>query len=214
MPDVRADGDQWSVLVPVKRLEAAKTRIAVPAGIRADLALAMASDTVSAALASAAVAEVLVITNDSRARQALSALGARVVDDLPDQGLNPALVHGASLAAGQRVAALSSDLPGLRSADLTGVLRLAAGYALAVVADDSGVGTTLLAAGTRTSFWPLFGVESLAAHVGVGAVDLSPQAAASVRHDVDTLAALRTAVDLGVGAQTARLVAGAVEHLR
>jgi len=199
-------GDQWSLLVPVKRLDRAKTRLAMADEVRADLALAMALDTVSAALGAAAVAEVVVITDDPRAAAALSSIGARVVQDRPDAGLNPALVHGASLALMTRVAALSSDLPALRSADLDAVLSEAASHQAAVVSDASGTGTTLLAA-IADSFRPAFGVDSLATHVRSGAVDLSAFAAATVRHDVDTVDALRGAIELGVGSATATALA-------
>jgi 2-phospho-L-lactate/phosphoenolpyruvate guanylyltransferase len=211
MPDVRADGDQWSLLVPVKRLESAKTRLALPAPERADIALAMACDTVSAGLACDAVAEVVVITSDPRAHHALSALGARVIDDRPDTGLNPALSHGALSATLPHVAALSSDLPALRPADLGDVLELALATPLAMVADISGLGTTLLAARAVGDFSPRFGVGSRAAHVSAGAIDLSSSAAASIRHDVDTVEALRAAVELGVGAATERALAASVE---
>ena len=202
-----ADGDQWSLLVPVKRLDLAKTRLAVSERMRADLALAMAGDTVAAALRSDLVGEVVVITSDARAGQALSALGARVVADRPDIGLNPALVHGASVAARPHLAALSSDLPALRTGDLEAALGLAAGHDSALVADASGSGTTLLAAYSLASFTPRFGVDSRAAHIAGGAVDLSEQVAPSVRHDVDTVDALDVAVRLGVGPETARVLA-------
>jgi 2-phospho-L-lactate guanylyltransferase len=206
MPDVSGDGDLWSLLVPVKRLDLAKTRLALAADARAELALAMALDTVTAGLATQAVAEVVVITDDQRAARALSALGARVVSDRPDAGLNPALAHGASLAGRPRVVALSSDLPALRSDDLDAVLREAAAHPMAVVADVMGTGTTLLAA-RRHVFAPAFGLDSLAAHLAAGAVDLSESAAGSVRQDVDTIAALRSALVLGVGAETTRVLA-------
>src|SRR5580698_4314576 len=51
MPDMTGRGNSWSLIVPVKRLDNAKTRLALSADIRADLAVAMASDTVSAGLA-------------------------------------------------------------------------------------------------------------------------------------------------------------------
>jgi 2-phospho-L-lactate/phosphoenolpyruvate guanylyltransferase len=207
MPDVRANGDHWSLLVPVKRLDLAKTRLAVSAQLRADLALAMACDTVGAALRCDAVDEVVVITSDGRATQALSTLGARVVEDGPDLGLNPALVHGAAVAACSHVAALSSDLPALRTGDLEAALLLAAEYDSAVVADASGSGTTLLAAFSVAAFAPQFGVGSRASHIAGGAVDLSAHVAPSVRHDVDTVEALDAAIRLGLGPETARVLA-------
>jgi 2-phospho-L-lactate/phosphoenolpyruvate guanylyltransferase len=202
-----ADGDRWSVLVPVKRLDVAKSRLAVADADRAHLALAMACDTVRAAVGCEEVAEVVVISNDRRATPALSALGARVVADAPDAGLNPALVHGATVASHGMVAALSSDLPALRSLDLGDALRRAAGHHRAVVGDLAGSGTTMLAARVRLDLAPQFGPGSRRAHVTAGAVDLTTDAAASLRHDVDTVDDLRAAMVLGVGPETARVMA-------
>jgi 2-phospho-L-lactate guanylyltransferase len=201
------DGDQWSVLVPVKRLDRAKTRLELDPVDRADVALAMAIDTVRAVLATGTVGEAVVITDDDRATAAVIALGARVVADRPDAGLNPALAHGATVATMPRLVALSSDLPALRSDDLGAVLAAAARHRRSVVSDLAGTGTTLLAAGNPAEFVPAFGADSLAAHLRSGAIDLSPLAAASVRHDVDTVGALWSAAELGVGADTTRMLA-------
>src|SRR3954468_5722753 len=106
----------WMLVVPVKPLSRAKSRLSGPAGPhRAELALAIAIDTVSAALRCSRVRGVLVVTDDPVAAPELAALGAHVVPDEPDSGLNPALVHGAAqallLAPGGAVGALSADLP-------------------------------------------------------------------------------------------------------
>lgn len=194
--------DRWTLLVPVKRLDIAKTRLALDSVQRSELALAMALDTVSAALDAELVAEVVVITDDARATRALSDVGARVVTDAPDAGLNPALVHGSQLATHSRVAALSSDLPGLQPSELDDVLREALNHAVCVVGDTAGIGTTLLAAARVAEFSPAFGIDSRSAHVRAGAVDLTDSAGESVRHDVDTIDALREAVRRGVGPRT------------
>jgi 2-phospho-L-lactate/phosphoenolpyruvate guanylyltransferase len=199
MPDVTTDGDRWSVLVPVKRLDVAKTRLDLPDDGRTELALAMARDTVRAARASTQVAEVLVITSDRRAAASLATLGARVVDDTPDRGLNPALHHGATLAVSARLVALASDLPALRPADLDGVLVLASEHRLSMVSDTSGSGTTALTAVSHDEFLPTFGAGSRAAHLQSGAVDLSTSAGRSIRQDVDTLEGLYAAAEIGLG---------------
>jgi len=90
----------WSVLLPVKVLARAKSRLAGLAGPhRAELALALACDTVAAVLACAAAARVIVITDDQVAAAALGDLGAVIVPDEPRDGLNAALRHGAGYAA-------------------------------------------------------------------------------------------------------------------
>jgi 2-phospho-L-lactate guanylyltransferase len=200
-------GDLWSVLVPVKRLERAKSRLVVPDDRRAELALAMATDTVAAALAAPCIDEVVVITDDRRAAATLADLGARIVGDQPDAGLNPALRHGATLASLPRIAALSSDLPSLLPEDLDALLKAAAGFPRAVVADHRGTGTTLLAAVGLACFEPAFGEGSFTAHLGLGAVDLSGRAGLTLRHDVDTVDALDHALEIGVGPATARAAA-------
>ncbi|MCW2613652.1 MAG: hypothetical protein JWN08_646, partial [Frankiales bacterium] len=84
----------WGVVVPVKRLAVAKSRLASYGGpVREQLALAFAQDVVAACLACPLVARVLVVTDDPLAAAELAALGARTAPDDPDAGLNPALAH-------------------------------------------------------------------------------------------------------------------------
>ena len=90
---------RWSLVIPVKVLALAKSRLTGLAGPRrAELALAMAADTVAAATACAVVDSVVVVTDDAAAAALLSALGAMVVPDEPGDGLNPALTFGAAQA--------------------------------------------------------------------------------------------------------------------
>ena len=200
----------FALVVPVKRLARAKTRLAGVAGpLRADLALAFASDTVLAALSCPRVVCVVVVTDEPRAAIELGALGALVVADAPGAGLNPALAHGAGCAArvrpGAGVGALSADLPALRPEELTEVLAAAQDHPAAFLPDAQGDGTTLLVADTIQRFRPRFGPSSAARHRRGGAAELSVDAAsaASVRRDVDVPADLVAAVRLGVGPRTA-----------
>src|SRR5216683_6037924 len=109
----------WSLVIPVKVLAHAKSRLAGLAGPhRPALALALAADTVASAVACAATGQVIVVTDDATAAGELAGLGAVIVPDEPSSGLNPALAHGAAVAASRRpqsgIAALSADLPALR----------------------------------------------------------------------------------------------------
>src|ERR1700759_3567381 len=75
----------WTVLLPVKVLARAKSRLAVLAGDpRRELALALAGDTVAAVVACPEVARVVVVTSDPVAGPLLTALGAIIVADEPD----------------------------------------------------------------------------------------------------------------------------------
>ena len=163
----------WSVLMPVKVLDRAKSRLAELAGPRrGELALALARDTVRAVLQTAQVARTVVITDDPVAAAALRTLGALVVADEPRDGLNAALRHGAALAAarwpGSGTAALSADLPALRPAELGQALAAAATWPTAFVADVPGDGTTLYTAAPGAAFRPRFGPRPRPAPGGRG----------------------------------------------
>lgn len=225
----------WLAVVPVKSLEAAKTRLrgAVP-GVRHDrLVLAMALDTVAAVLACPAITAVTVVTADPRVAAAAGGLGARCVRDEPAGGINAAVAHGAARARAEAgpgtlgVAVLTADLPALAPAELAAALTAAeqagragqagqAGQAGALttagqagerafVADAAGTGTVLLTALRAAVLWPRFGPGSAAAHAASGAVRLGGDWP-GLRGDVDTAADLATARALGVGRHTAELL--------
>jgi 2-phospho-L-lactate/phosphoenolpyruvate guanylyltransferase len=202
----------WSVLMPVKVLAEAKSRLAGLSGPRrAELALALASDTVTAVLGSDAVARVVVITDDQAAAVALAALGALIVPDEPRAGLNAARRHGAAYAAarwpGEGTAALSADLPALRPEQIGRALRAAAAWPTAFVADAAGDGTTLYTAAPGAAFRPAFGLASRARHAAGGAVELGLDGIPGLRRDVDTPSDLHDAAALGLGPHSAPLAA-------
>ncbi|SEC66411.1 2-phospho-L-lactate guanylyltransferase [Streptomyces melanosporofaciens] len=198
----------WTLVVPLKPLSRAKTRLSDAAGdgLRASLALAFAQDTVGAALASRWVRGVTVVTDDPLAGRELSALGARILPDSPGRGLNAALAHGALAVRGERpgaaVAAMNADLPALRTVELDLVLDAASGFSRAFLADAAGVGTTLLTAAPGADLAPAFGGPSRARHRASGAREIELAGVDSVRRDVDTAGDLRAAVALGVGDHT------------
>ncbi|MER6976089.1 2-phospho-L-lactate guanylyltransferase [Streptomyces carpinensis] len=204
---------QWTLVIPLKPLTRAKSRLSDTAhdGVRPGLALAFAQDTVAAALACPAVADVAVVTDDALAGRELAALGARIVPDTPRAGLNAALAHGAAVVRASRpespVAALNADLPALRPRELTRVLKAAREFPRAFLADAAEVGTTLLAAGGDRELLPSFGSDSRARHRASGAVELGLDGVDSVRQDVDTGDDLRAALALGVGPRTAAAAA-------
>jgi 2-phospho-L-lactate guanylyltransferase len=201
---------RWSIVVPVKTLIRAKTRLAGAAGpYRTDLAVAVASDTVAAALRCRLVARVVVVTADPLPAERLAALGAHVVND-PDMGLNTALRAGAAeavrLAPGDAVGALQADLPALRPGELETVLAAAARFEQAFLPDAADVGTTFYGVRPGVPFRPRFGGESRARHLSGGAKELTLDDVPSVRRDVDTVDDLREAVALGLGPATSAVV--------
>ena len=199
----------WGLVVPVKRLALAKTRLqAYGDAVRQDLALAFAVDVVTAGLACDDVTQVLVVTDDPQAASALRAAGAQVVADLPDAGLNPALAHGADVLLGRGatgVAAVSADLPCLTPEELATALAAVRPGLRGFVVDAAGTGTTLLAAPPGVELAPAYGSSSRTGHLASGAVELP--AGRGLRLDVDTPDDLRAALGLGVGAATAAVAA-------
>ncbi|MEU8168010.1 2-phospho-L-lactate guanylyltransferase [Micromonospora sp. NPDC049004] len=202
---------RWAVVVPVKRLAAAKSRLrgALPGVPHEELALALAADTLRAVLACPAVVEALVVTDDTRVVAAARAAGAGTVPDVPDAGLNAAFRHGAAQISGRWVAGLTADLPALRPAELADALLAAQRDTEGVrrfVADAPGGGTVLLAAPPGVDLDPRFGVGSAAAHAASGALPLTGDWP-SLRRDVDTADDLAVAAGLGLGPRTAALLA-------
>jgi 2-phospho-L-lactate/phosphoenolpyruvate guanylyltransferase len=219
----------WTVLLPVKVLARAKSRLAVLAGERRrELALALAADTVAAAAACPDVAHVMVITSDPVAGPLLAALGAVTVPDVPwelaagpvplapgalgiQQGLNAALRHGAAEAArrwpGSGLAALTADLPALRPGELSAALRTASSAPgrASFVPDAARVGTTLYAVPPGGEFCPQFGGASRARHAASGAAEITGAGLAGLRRDVDTPDDLRAALSLGAGPRSTAL---------
>ena len=208
------------LMVPIKSLSLAKTRLrgAADNGIgdlRAHklLTIALARDTVAAAMATDQVREVTVITSDPEITEILGADGASVLADLPEHDLNGALRYGAATLRARTqspgpIGALQADLPALHSAELADALTQAlsafrTGLAhRAFCTDTEGQGTTLLLAAKTADLEPRFGVGSAAAHESAGALRLAGDWP-GLRRDVDHPQDLRHAAKLGLGPATA-----------
>src|SRR5260370_31458536 len=90
----------WSVVIPVKVLAQAKSRLSGLADAdRAAMALAMAADTVSAAVACPAIGAGIVVSDDPAVRTEAPAPGAQVLPHLPGARLHHTLAPGPSHAA-------------------------------------------------------------------------------------------------------------------
>ncbi|MFE3793769.1 2-phospho-L-lactate guanylyltransferase [Nocardia tengchongensis] len=208
-------------VIAVKSLGLAKSRLAdgLAPEYRPRLVLAMLEDTVTAAVATPAIASVTVVTPDPTVAGVVRALGARVHPE-PEviaphtSGLNAALAAGAE---GVRRAhgsvdllALQADLPALRAAELGELLR-SARHHRSVVTDHDGSGTVaLLVRGggddpLNAALNPLFGPDSARRHIAGGAVEVLGEWP-GLRQDVDTAADLERAVALGVGRATSALL--------
>jgi len=202
----------WSLVIPVKVLAQAKSRLTGLADRRrSELALAMAADTIAAAVQAQTVGAVLVVTDDPVVGDIAAALGAIVLPDTPQAGLNDALAHGAAYSEhrwpDRGRAGLAGDLPGLKPGELTAALGAAARVGAAFVPDAEGTGTTLYAAAPGTRFCPQFGPASRDKHLAAGAMELIARELVGLRQDVDTIEDLRAATKIGLGPRTRALVA-------
>lgn len=166
----------WDLVLPVKRLRFAKTRLhvsppaaghppavgsspvpGVPRGVgdslatdRERLALSFAVDVVDAATAATRVGRVLVVTEDPLVAGVLASRGVVIVRETRGPGLNPAVEAGIDAALAddprRRVAVMTADLPAVTSAEIDAALASAQSHSRSVLADAEGTGTVLLTA--------------------------------------------------------------------
>ncbi|WP_411719612.1 2-phospho-L-lactate guanylyltransferase [Mycetocola sp.] len=187
----------WVVVIPVKGTPQAKSRMDPSPG----LALAIALDTVEAALAAA---DVLVVTSASAA-ESFEDIGARVVID-EGGGLNDAASHGLAVENDGNRAVLLGDLPALQPDELTEALEMALRFPRAFVPDTERQGTSLITARTGVAHRPAFGTGSRAAHQDRGYVELDVNPQSGLRRDVDTRTHLREIPPARLGSRTRRIL--------
>lgn len=192
------------LVIAVKRLESAKTRLApvFPAGNRQQVVLAMLIDTITAASRVSALESITVVTPDQTAAAAATELGTLVLVDPTPAGHTDPLNHALASASGigPNVVALQGDLPALQPHELAAAIDAARGYSRSFVADRHGTGTAALFA-FGVALDPRFGPDSAARHRRSGAVELTG-AWPGLRCDIDTPDDLIAARRLGIGAAT------------
>lgn len=200
------------VIIAVKRLTAAKTRLspAFTAGTRERVVLAMLVDTITAARAVSAVASVTVVTPDDTAAAAARELGADVLVDAtppaePDP-LNTAVRFAWNTVVEKtaNTVVLQGDLPALKPSEFAEAVDQARGHRRSFVADRPGTGTAALFA-FGAALNPLLGRDSARRHRDSGAVELTGPWP-GLRCDIDTIEDLEAARLLGVGAATTRAI--------
>jgi 2-phospho-L-lactate/phosphoenolpyruvate guanylyltransferase len=214
MSGTRADGaGNVALIIAVKRLAAAKTRLApvFSARTRENVVLAMLQDTLTAAARVRSLHSITVVTPDEAAAAAAAELGAEVLTDPTPEGhrdpLNHAIVEAERALSGScaNLVVLQGDLPALQSQELDEAIAAARHHRRSFVADRLGTGTSALCA-FGTALDPQFGPDSSARHRHSGAIELTG-AWPGLRCDVDTPADLAAARRLGIGPATARAIA-------
>ena len=194
---------RWTVLIPVKALPSAKSRLVDVSADQAAhrrLVEAIRRDTIAAAGAAEGVARLVAVSDEPGVVNLPTIVQIR-------PGLNEALADAAWMAAKQwqmdGIAALVGDLPALRAEDLSAALRQARGPR-SFVPDASGLGTTLLVAWPGVELEPNFGPGSAARHAAIAD---ALEVGAGLRLDVDSAADLDAAAALGLGPATREALA-------
>jgi 2-phospho-L-lactate guanylyltransferase len=206
-------GGDVGLIVAVKRLAAAKTRLApvFSAQTRENVVLAMLVDTVTAAARVQSVRHISVVTPDEAAAAAATELGADVLSDPTPEGhpdpLNNAIVAAERVVAESvsNIVVLQGDLPALQTQELAEAIVAARHHRRSFVADRLGTGTAALFA-FGAPLDPRFGPDSCAQHRRSGAIELTG-AWPGLRCDIDTPDDLAVARRLGMGPATVRAVA-------
>jgi len=196
------------LIIAVKRLSAAKTRLApvYSACTREQLVLAMLLDTISAARQVPDVASITVVTPDETAGAAAAELGAVVLADPTPAGhpdpLNNAVTAAESFVSKStpNIIVLQGDLPALRSDELREAIVGARAYPRSFVSDRHGSGTSALFA-FGVPLDPRLGTNSATLHRNSGAIELTG-AWPGLRCDIDTPEDLQAAQQLGMGTAT------------
>lgn len=197
----------WTVLIPMKALPAAKSRLALADDERTGLVLAMLADVVGAARQAPTVGRVVVASADESMLVASVSMGAeplRIAEGGLNADLRAAVAAIASAARTDGTAGLAvivADAACLRPDDVESALAAAPedGQGFVRSLDE---GTTMLLARDLSALDPHFGPASASAHSRVG-TDLTAHVGRTARVDVDTVAALDAASALGVGRHTA-----------
>jgi 2-phospho-L-lactate guanylyltransferase len=159
-----------AALIPVKRLDAAKSRLwpKLPRASVERLTVAMLEDVVDALLAVRALGTVVVVTEDESAASAARGAGARALVR-PDPGLNAALDGAARELASEgarAVLVVLGDVAGATSQELSELVQAleALGGRGVVLAPSRDGGTSALLRAPHDAIPSRFGPASAAAH--------------------------------------------------
>jgi 2-phospho-L-lactate guanylyltransferase len=213
-----------AAVLPVKRLERAKQRLAadVAEQLRSRLARAMVCDVLEALRRVGAIERTFVVTSETLIADEARAQGALVLADDAQTGQSAAVALGIAraLAEGfERVLCIPGDCPALETGELELLLAASAtpraGAEVVIVPDRHGTGTNGLLLTPPDAIAPSFGPGSCARHralASAAGASWRLEHPASLLLDIDTgadLAALRERLRAsGAAARRTRAVLG------
>lgn len=187
-----------TAVLPIKRLDEAKRRLAV--GIdderRRALVAAMAADVLEAIDAARSIERTIVVSGDPVVQELASEAKAEVVPDPADEGHSEAALAGIARAevegAGCAVL-LPGDCPLLDPRELDSLLTAIPGEYVGIVPDRHGSGTNALVLSPPGAILPAFGEGSCERHVAAAreaGIPFAVEELPSLGLDLDTPADL------------------------
>ena len=158
----------WA-LVPVKRLDRAKSRLSpnLSGAERAMLASAMLSDVFEAIANADNFSGILVVTGDPNAAALARDAGAIVLDDPHETGTNNAVREGIAWLVSHDipgVVVVPGDIPFARASEIRAVLSALRSERIVIVPATRDGGTNVLAMSPPDRIAPSFGDGSFAKH--------------------------------------------------
>lgn len=156
----------WAI-VPVKRLGLAKQRLApvLSRSERAELARTMLHDVLTTLGATPGLAGIITVSGDPAVAGLATLFDARVVGDVMESGVNPAVQQGLNtLDASSAALVVPADVPFATAADLQAVITELGRCPMVLVPALSDGGTNTLAMRRPDLIAPSFGGDSFARH--------------------------------------------------
>jgi 2-phospho-L-lactate guanylyltransferase len=187
-----------TAVLPIKRLDEAKQRLAV--GIdderRRALVAAMAADVLEAIGAARSIERTVVVSGDPIVQELAHEAKAEVVPDPSDEGHSEAALAGiarAEVEGAECVVLLPGDCPLLDPRELDSLLTAVPGSYVGIVPDRHGSGTNALVLSPPGAIVPAFGEGSRERHVAAAreaGIPFAVEELPSLGLDLDTPADL------------------------
>lgn len=183
-----------TAVLPIKRLDAAKQRLAASLDEtrRRALAEAMVADVLEAIGKARGVDRLIVVSGDPIAQELANDAGAEVVPDPEDAGHVEAAQAGiarAEVEGAERVVLLAGDCPLLDPRELDRLLTGVPGRYVGIVPDRHGSGTNALLLSPPDAIVPAFGEGSRERHVAAAreaGIPFGVEELPSIELDLDT----------------------------
>lgn len=201
-----------TAILPVKRLDSAKQRLAssLAPSQRRRLMEAMFRDTLEAVAAARQVGRLIVVSADRQVSRLARDAGATTIADPPDVGHSRAALLGIAACGEEPVILLPGDCPLLDPREIDHLLTGLPNPFVIVVPDRHGTGTNALVLNPRDAIEPSFGEGSCRRHVEAARranIPHAVEAVPSLGLDMDTpadIVALARAFESGEAGRRGR----------